>query len=807
MHVFKKSSLSSAPFTASLLVITSLTLFIGIFWATNEYQAYRESIDNIQDIYQQHYQARVKEEVEKLISFIDYQRKQNELQVKLDIRKRLQTAYTIASHNYRLYRNEIPPPELRLKIFEELRPLRWNNGHGYYFGGRTAEGIIDLFADEPYFEGKTVAAFGAFTDRKDFARIIEGIQGKEAQIYWYNLAKPEFPQKNFATLAFVKYFSPLDLFLGASVYAENLEKQLKEEILLRIGELQFGADGEAFCFKKNGTIISHRDKRRVGRLIQDLRGKNDLQYGRSFLLTAGSSERQGFVGYYEKNKREDGYQEMLGFIKAYRDWDWVLGTSMSTEPTEQLIAEETRAYRRISFRYVSAFLFFFALAVSVLLFIAFSYSLKIKKGINSFIQFFEEAANSSVKLNEEQLTFREFEDLARLANGMVTDRVKHEVQLQRNELRLDTLLRLGSTESNSLQEKYDFVLRRIVEITGSSQGYLALVNSNQSQLAITSFYQRKPATGPEVRTHPAPSKPLDRSGLPGQTVLQKSSILSNKFSQEFESYPYQGSIYNHLDVPIHKDEKIVVVAGVCNNPEGYENNDIRQMTMLLEGMWLHVLKKCADEERNRLERQIIAVSVEERSNIGRDLHDDLGSHLAGIELLSKVLQQQLQKEVPQRSEQVATIRNLIRDAIEKTRRLSRGLYPVHVVEYGLLAAVEELLEEARQMFNQVRFLLQWQGNGTNLGKNNATHLYYIAREAVFNSARHGKPQFIRISMRIDNGFILEISDDGQGYRAAPAGGLGFHTMGYRAKAIGAELEINSTPGTGTTITISGEGKE
>ena len=91
----------------------------------------------------------------------------------------------------------------------------------------------------------------------------------------------------------------------------------------------------------------------------------------------------------------------------------------------------------------------------------------------------------------------------------------------------------------------------------------------------------------------------------------------------------------HLDVPIFYDGRIVVVAGVSNNTENYDNSDIRQMTMLLEGMWLHVLHKCAEEELARLERQIIAVSEEERSRIGRDLHDDLGSHLTGVELSAK----------------------------------------------------------------------------------------------------------------------------------------------------------------------------
>ena len=295
-------------------------------------------------------------------------------------------------------------------------------------------------------------------------------------------------------------------------------------------------------------------------------------------------------------------------------------------------------------------------------------------------------------------------------------------------------------------------------------------------------------------------------------MLRKTAIIANvvKPGQGEDVYPYSTALKRHLDVPIFHDGKIVVVAGVSNNKEKYDNSDIRQMTMLLEGMWLHVLNKCAEEELARLERQIIAVSEEERSRIGRDLHDDLGSHLTGVELLSKVLQQQLRSEAPERETQLATIRDLIRDAIEKTRRLSQGLYPVHVVEYGLEAAIEELAAEVEKIF-KIRFDLSWEDPGDQepLGKNTATHLHYIIREAVFNAARHGKPQNIGVYMRLkDDGFSLKIVDDGIGFDGTPAAtGMGCHTMKYRAKAIGAELTISSGKEGGTIIMVTGEGQE
>ena len=191
MRLFNKITLSAAPFYASLVVVTSLAVFIGIFWAINEYQAYQESIENIRNTYRVQYEVRVKEELAKVVELIDYRREQNAFSVELDLRERVQAAYTIASHNYRLYKDEQSADELRSMIIELLRPIRWNNGRGYYFAGRVHDGVIDLFADEPFFEGKSAAEFEKITGQDVVGDIVSIIREKEAGIYHYNLVKAQ----------------------------------------------------------------------------------------------------------------------------------------------------------------------------------------------------------------------------------------------------------------------------------------------------------------------------------------------------------------------------------------------------------------------------------------------------------------------------------------------------------------------------------------------------------------------------------------------------------------------------------------
>src|SRR6185295_3628992 len=81
-------------------------------------------------------------------------------------------------------------------------------------------------------------------------------------------------------------------------------------------------------------------------------------------------------------------------------------------------------------------------------------------------------------------------------------------------------------------------------------------------------------------------------------------------------------------------------------------------------------------ERLRLEREILEISDRERNSIGQDLHDGLGQQLAGIELMSRVLEQKLARRSKAASMGAADISKMVRHAIAHTRQLAQGLSPV-----------------------------------------------------------------------------------------------------------------------------------
>ena len=741
-----------------------------------------------------------------MVDLIEYKRSQSDMIIENEIRQKVQTAYTIASHIYSLYKDEKSVAELRAMVVEILRPIRWNNGRGYYFTGRVGDGIIDLFADDPSFEGKRSLPSEDVAGKDVIEEFIRIVREKEAGIYRYNWSKHN--DRSYPKISFVKYFKPFDWYIGAGMYIDDMEEMIQNDVLARVQKMQFGKDGEVFSFRYDGTIIVNSDERRIGSSIRDLISNTGKQYGQELLHTGLEKPEGDFVSYTEQKVPAGRISQRLSYVKAYSDWRWVFVTSMNMNEMEKAIEHETEIYKKISFKNIFLFIVLCSFAVTLLLVAAYSYSLKIGHEISLFTDFFRKAADSKVKINDKDLLFSEFEELALLANRMVDDRIRKDLLLHRDELRLDTLLQLGKMEGYSSKDIYDFTLKRIVQITRSAEGYLALVNDAQSQVTICSRIRVEEHDTDRHEENEVLSQPLEKGGFPGAAVLRKEPHICNDFltTENPLSYPYSMEVKRHLYVPIVDAGKTVIVAGVCNNRNDYDNSDIRQMRMVLEGMWLHVLKISSEKEMARLERQVIAVSQEERSQIGRDLHDDLGSHLSGVEMLSKVLQKKLEAEAPDKAQQLGVIRKLIREAIEKTRSLSQGLYPVHLIEHGLEASIETLAVEIENLFH-IRCTLSFDSRIALVDNNIATHIYFIIREAVFNAARHGKPSRIDIVFKgIAHRLNVQIADDGCGVDEmfSKKKGMGFHTMKYRAKAIGASLDIQPGETGGTLVVLSGE---
>jgi signal transduction histidine kinase len=196
------------------------------------------------------------------------------------------------------------------------------------------------------------------------------------------------------------------------------------------------------------------------------------------------------------------------------------------------------------------------------------------------------------------------------------------------------------------------------------------------------------------------------------------------------------------------------------------------------------------------------VSGREQRRIGQDLHDGLGQHLTGIAFMTKVQEHRLVEKGLPEADDAAKIVNLVNEAIHKTRELARGLLPVVSDAQGLMSALKQWAGEVEDLF-AVSCRFHCFSPVLIHDDTVATHLYYIAREAVNNAIKHGHAQHIVIRLAaVEQQGALTIQDDGCGIRKPAPGnkGMGLHLMNYRARMVGGSLEVQRDAVGGTMVT-------
>jgi PAS domain S-box-containing protein len=209
-------------------------------------------------------------------------------------------------------------------------------------------------------------------------------------------------------------------------------------------------------------------------------------------------------------------------------------------------------------------------------------------------------------------------------------------------------------------------------------------------------------------------------------------------------------------------------------------------------------------ERRRLQREVLRISELEQQRIGQDLHDDLCQQLAGIEFMSQVLAQRLSAAGWNEAKEAAEITRLVRAATRRTRDLSHGLAPLGLEADGLMIALEELALQTSRRFNlEVKFRCP----RPVLVKDSqvASPVYRIAREAVHNAVKHGRPKSIEVALTAAGSRIqLTIRDDGVGLpkRLPKRRGLGLRLMQYRAAMVDGSLAVERNLEGGTTVALA-----
>jgi len=207
------------------------------------------------------------------------------------------------------------------------------------------------------------------------------------------------------------------------------------------------------------------------------------------------------------------------------------------------------------------------------------------------------------------------------------------------------------------------------------------------------------------------------------------------------------------------------------------------------------------EEKYRRELEQVEREVQEHTfqMIAQDIHDNVGQQLSLVKLNLSILSMEQVHLTP-----LKEIRDQVAEAIHQLRQISMGYQGDRLLENGLPAGIEFLVEQIQKTG---KYQVEWKGSGLimHINPHHALFIYRIFQEAIQNIIRHAEATEVAIELsETDELYCLRVSDNGKGFAMGISGGkngLGVRSMAQRAMLIGAELLTETALGKGTTITL------
>ena len=446
MRLRRPFGISATFLVAVALIAGSTVALVGLLWLSGEYARFGRESKGLRQNYTDDQKALVRDEVEKALDYVQYRHSRSGVTLRATLKSRVYEAHAIATRLVEVESSHRSRSELDRLVKEALRPIRFNNGRGYFFAA-SMQGVEMLYPVSPQFEGTSLLnlqdAKGSYVIRDEIQLLKKQPEG----FVFDHWRKPNSSdQMVYPKITFIKRFEPFGWYLGTGEYLDDYEKDLQEELLERIAQIRFGKEGYIFVNTFNGTPLI-TDGRRViePKNLWDLADPNGIKVIQE---ERHACERpNGDYIYYTWNKLSKAQPSpKTSFIKCYPRWKWMVGAGVYLDEVENVItARRKELQREVRTRILSIAGVLLGLGVVVAL-IASLFSRWTRRSFGAFSNFFEQAATQSITIDESLLHFSEFVRLAHSANTMIESRVRAEAEnraLQEHVLRMRKMEALG----------------------------------------------------------------------------------------------------------------------------------------------------------------------------------------------------------------------------------------------------------------------------------------------------------------------------------------------------------------------------
>lgn len=443
----------------ALLAIILTAITISFLISLHEYIEYSHNIESIETEYVKEQKYTVKQEVEKVINYLNLKRSQIEQKTKERIKAKVYDAHTIASNIYKKFKNKLPDKEIKKIIIETLRSMRFFDGNGYYYI-TSMKGISQLHPLRPGIEGRKITDVQSPSGRFVAKEMCDLVKKSQEGFIKYQYLSFQNKNKRAPKISFVKYFKPYDWHIGSGDYLETIEKNIQNEMLAYIKQVSFGKNGYLYVLSYQGKMLMHgADDELIGKDIwerQDINGVKIAKVQREKVKNSNG----GFVNSVWKNPASSSLSPKVTFVKAVDEWQWMVGAGFYVNDVQGFIQEQKQILKEDIIKQIGLIILTIVVISLIIIYAASRFSKNLSNEVNLFFEFFSNMIMHSNKINISSLRYAEFKELAISANQMLDSKI--EIEGERN--KIEESLRKSEKSLKEAQRiarygswEYDFV--------------------------------------------------------------------------------------------------------------------------------------------------------------------------------------------------------------------------------------------------------------------------------------------------------------------------------------------------------------
>jgi signal transduction histidine kinase len=263
-------------------------------------------------------------------------------------------------------------------------------------------------------------------------------------------------------------------------------------------------------------------------------------------------------------------------------------------------------------------------------------------------------------------------------------------------------------------------------------------------------------------------------------------------------------------IPMFVASEYAHTLAVLEDPTGFPWGSlfVRGLTVIVIGVCFKVLALQIDE-RSRLQASLASAErksgvLEERQRLAREIHDTLAQDFASIIVHLERTEQINHLDHSPAKGHLDLARSVAREGLEESRRMMAALRPEILEQRGLPEALGRVCEEWSRRAG-IESKLSITGAPSPMHPDIELTILRGVQEALTNIRRHSGARTAAVTLSyMEDVLVLDVQDDGKGFMAAAAAGVGYGLTGMRERteSLQGTFSIESVPGEGTTVSIS-----